>query len=39
MTTFGVVFLVPKFLPSRVTESEDTIGLLGGHRAVTIGTI
>jgi hypothetical protein len=39
MITFGVVLHVPKFCPSRVIDSDDTIGLLGGHRAVTTGTI
>jgi len=37
--TFGVVFLTPKFLPSRVIACVEAIGRLGGHRPVTEGML
>ena len=39
MITLGAVFLIPKFLPRRVIDCEDTMGRLGGQRAVTTGTL
>ena len=38
MITFGAALFVPKFLPKRVIDCVDTIGRLGGKRAVTSGT-
>jgi len=37
--TLGAVLLTPKFSPRRVIDCEDTIGRLGGQRAVTKGTL